>query len=631
MSDTRSTDVHSDETPEILAGGDEAPEILAGGSEPDLGAAGSQLSTAPAETAMPGSFGGSRAPGAKGWITWTAREITGWTRWFWRQLTSMRVALILLFLLSLGAIPGSLIPQTGTDAMKVQDFRDSHKTLGEIYDKLGLFHVYSSVWFSAIYILLFVSLIGCIVPRTWQFVGQLRSRPPAAPKRLTRLPAYATWRTDADPEQVREAALNILKRRRFRAYAAGDAVAAEKGYLREAGNLVFHVALVVMLIAFAWGQLYKTEGNKLIVEGDGFSNTLTQYDDFKSGNLFDDADLVPFSFTLNKFTGTYERTGPNKGTPRTYQANITYSVGAYGKDKKTTIKVNEPLEIGDAKVYLVSHGYAPVVTVRDGKGNVVFHDAVPLLPIDSNVTSQGAIKVLDGYRNAQGQTEQLGFPAFFVPTFAGAGQGTMFSQFPALDYPVLAVSAYHGDLGVNAGIPQNVYQMDTKASGLKPYKDAKGDILKARLRPGETMTLPGGNGSITFDKQIKEWAGFQVVQQPGTGWALGGAIAAIFGLAGSLFIQRRRVWVRATTGADGVTVVEMAGLGRSESAKLPEELGDLAALVHDRAPTKTDDTADDTADVTDDDTGREPTPDADPEQEPGAATPVPAAEGAQNQ
>ena len=28
-------------------------------------------------------------------------------------------------------------------------------------------------------------------------------------------------------------------------------------------------------------------------------------------------------------------------------------------------------------------------------------------------------------------------------------------------------------------------------------------------------------------------------------------------------------------------VVEMAGLGRSESAKLPEELGDLAALVHD--------------------------------------------------
>lgn len=147
----------------------------------ELGEAGSQLSTAPVDTAVPGSFGGSRAPGALGWLTWTGREVVGWARWFWRQLTSMRVALILLFLLSLGAIPGSLIPQSGTDAQKVADFKDAHSILGSVYDKLGLFHVYSSVWFSAIYILLFVSLIGCIVPRTWQFVGQLRGRPPGAP------------------------------------------------------------------------------------------------------------------------------------------------------------------------------------------------------------------------------------------------------------------------------------------------------------------------------------------------------------------------------------------------------------------------------------------------------------------
>ncbi|MFC8708494.1 cytochrome c biogenesis protein ResB [Streptomyces sp. NPDC057197] len=578
--------------------------------EDDLGAAGSQLSTAPAETAVPGSFGGRRAPGAAGWLAWTGREFIGWVRWFWRQLTSMRVALLLLFLLSLGAIPGSLIPQTGSDATKVEAFRQAHTTLAPVYDRLGLFHVYSSVWFSAIYILLFVSLIGCIVPRTWQFTGQLRSRPPGAPKRLTRLPAYATWRTSAAPEEVREAALRTLRQRRFRAHLSGDAVAAEKGYLREAGNLLFHIALIVMLIAFAWGQLFKTEGNKLIVEGDGFANTLTQYDDFKSGNLFDDDDLVPFSFTLKKFTGTYEPSGPNKGTPRTYQADIDYSVGADGEERHRTVKVNEPLEIDDAKVYLVSHGYAPTVTVRDGKGRVVYRQAVPLLPLDPNVTSQGAIKVMDGYKNAQGKSEQLGFAAFFVPTFAGAGKGTMFSQFPALRFPVLSLGAYHGDLGVDAGTPQNIYQLDTKNPNLKPFKDAKGNILKSRLLPGETLTLPGGAGSITFDKDIKEWAGFQIVQQPGTGWALTGAVAAIFGLAGSLFIQRRRVWVRAVAGADGVTVVEVAGLGRSESAKLPEEIGALAALVHDKAPTQPE----------------QPDAGSDPEQS--AATPVPA-EGAE--
>ncbi|MFE2265422.1 cytochrome c biogenesis protein ResB [Streptomyces griseosporeus] len=531
----------------------------------DLGAAGSQLSTAPQE----------ESPNLP------ALGVIGWVRWFWRQLTSMRVALLLLLLLSLAAIPGSVIPQTGIDVLKVAEFRKEHTTLAPVYDKLGLFHVYSSVWFSAIYILLFVSLIGCIVPRTWQFVGQLRGRPPAAPKRLTRLPAYTTWRTEADPETVREAALALLKKRRFRAHVAGDAVAAEKGYLREAGNLAFHIALIVMLVAFAWGQLYKSEGNKLIVEGGGFSNTLTQYDDFKSGNLFTQDDLDPFSFRLNQFTGTYELTGPNRGTPRTYQADVTYSVGAYGKDKRTIIKVNEPLQIGDSKVYLVSHGYAPVITVRDGKGKVVMNrQAVPLLPLDGNVTSSGAIKVMDGYRNPEGKKEQLGFQAFFLPTYGGKGS-TMLSAFPALLNPMLALNAYHGDLGVDSGIPQSVYQLNKK--NLKEFKDSDGQLFKKQLKIGETMTLPGGAGSVTFEG-VEEWAGFQVTRQPGSVWALVGAVAAILGLAGSLFIQRRRVWVRAVTGDDGVTVVEMAGLGRSESAKVPEELGDLAATLYDRAP-----------------------------------------------
>ncbi|MFG2555297.1 cytochrome c biogenesis protein ResB [Streptomyces sp. NPDC048581] len=542
-----------------------APESTPATGDEDLGAAGSQLSTAPAdEIANLPSLGA-----------------IGWARWFWRQLTSMRVALLLLLLLSLGAIPGSLIPQTGIDEAKVAEFRQTHETLAPIYDKLGLFHVYSSVWFSAIYILLFVSLIGCIVPRTWQFVGQLRGRPPGAPRRLTRLPAYTTWRTEAEPEQVREAALALLKKRRFRAHLAGDAVAAEKGYLREVGNLAFHIALIVMLIAFAWGQLFKSEGNKLIVEGDGFSNTLTQYDDFKAGSLFSQDDLDPFSFTLKDFKGTYEVTGPNRGTPRTYEADLTYSTGADGKDKKTTVKVNEPLEIGDSKVYLVSHGYAPVITVRDGKGAIVFQDAVPLLPLDGNVTSTGAIKVMDGYRDAQGKWDQLGFQAFFLPSYGGAGTAVV-SQFPALLNPVLNLEAYHGSLGVNAGLPQSVYRLDKQK--LKGFKDSKGKQLRENLKPGETMKLPNGAGSITFEKEIKEWAGFQVARQPGSGWALAGALAAIFGLAASLFIQRRRVWVRAAPGPDGVTVVEMAGLGRSESAKVPEELGDLAGILFEQAP-----------------------------------------------
>ncbi|WP_031045397.1 cytochrome c biogenesis protein ResB [Streptomyces sp. NRRL F-5650] len=576
-------------TSNTTPGTDPGKQPKADGDQRDLGAAGSRLSTAPAEEApnLP-SLG-----------------VIGWARWFWRQLTSMRVALILLLLVSLGAIPGSLIPQDGVDAVKVEEFRQNHDLLAPVYDKLGLFHVYSSVWFSAIYILLFVSLIGCIVPRTWQFVGQLRGRPPRAPRRLDRLPAYTTWRTAAEPEEVREAALKLLKKRRFRADAAGDAVAAEKGYLREVGNLAFHIALIVLLVAFAWGQLFKYEGNKLVLEGDGFANTLTQYDDFKSGNLFDpDHDLAPFSFTLKDFHGTYEATGPNRGTPRVYEAKVTYSEGADGAEKAKTVEVNKPLNVDGSKVYLVSHGYAPILTVKDAKGDVVMDkQAVALLPLDGNVTSSGAVKVMDGYRNAKGEKEQLGFNAFFLPTYGGKDSG-MRSTFPALLNPMLALSAYHGDLGVDAGIPQSIYQLDK--TNLKEFKDTDGELFKKQLKVGDTMTLPNGAGTVTFDG-VKEWAGFQVTRQPGSGWALGGAVVAILGLAGSLFIQRRRVWVRAVRGADGVTVVEMAGLGRSESAKVPEELGDLAGVLYDQAPGAPDTSATDDAPETDD------TPDSSPD------------------
>lgn len=551
----------------------------------DLGAAGAQLSTAPAEElgqVVPGSFGGVRAPGPGGAIAWTAREIWGWTRWMWRQLTSMRVALILLFLLSLAAIPGSLVPQTSVDTVKVEDFQKAHKTLTPIYDKLGLFHVYSSVWFSAIYILLFISLAGCIIPRSWQFVGQLRAKPPAAPSNLARLPAYAIWRTDADPDQVLAGARRALRRRRFRTVADGSAVASEKGYLREAGNLLFHLALFGLLISFAAGSLWKATGGKLIIEGDGFTNNLTQYDDFTPGTFYGADDLDPFGFSLDSFTATYARSGADKGSPRTFRANIHYWTGADGKEHKGSIGSNDPLDIGGEKVYLVGHGYAPVVTVRDGQGDVVFNGPVAFLPQDSSLTSTGVVKVPDA-RDKDGKADQLAFSGIFTPTFALDNMQGPHSTFPALDFPALILNAFHGDLGVDSGLPQNVYQLDTQH--MKQFKDSKGEPVAASMMPGDSLKLPDGAGSLTFNG-VKSWASFQITHQVGNGWALASAVAAIAGLAGSLFIQRRRVWVRAERGADGTTVVELAGLGRSESARIAQELDDLLTDLTPLAPVK---------------------------------------------
>jgi cytochrome c biogenesis protein len=577
------------------------------GDSEELGAAGAQLSTQPTDTLR-------NAP---------ALGLVGTLRWMWRQLTSMRVALILLFLVSLAAIPGSLIPQH-TDALKVAAFKRTHPTVSPVYDRLGMFHVYSSPWFAAIYILLFVSLAGCIIPRTWQFVGQLRARPPGAPRHLTRLPAYTTWRTDTAPEQVLEAARKALRGRRFRTHLpeSGTSVAAEKGYLRETGNLVFHIALFGLLISFAVTSLYKAEGGKLIVEGDGFTNNLTQYDDFGGGTLYGANDLKPFGFDLDSFNASYARTGPEKGTPRTFQANIHYWNGVDGKLVKSSIAVNKPLNIGGEKVYLISHGYAPVVTVKDATGTVVFRGPVPFLPQDGNLTSTGVVKAPDAL-GKDGKADQLGFTGLFTPTFDIDTVRGPHSSFPGLDYPALILTAYHGDLGMESGISQNVYQLDTRH--MKQFKDAQGKIVSKAMRPGDVMTLPNGAGSLTFDG-VRTWASFTISHQSGNMGALVSGAAAILGLAGSLFIQRRRIWVRAVPGSDGVTVVEMGGLGRSESARIADELGDIAFQLQPDAPALPEQEQDEEPEPEAAATEPEPEVATEPEPEAAATEPEPDAE-----
>ncbi|MGA5704622.1 cytochrome c biogenesis protein ResB [Peterkaempfera bronchialis] len=515
-----------------------------------------------------------------------ALGVIGWLRWTWRQLTSMRVALILLFLLSLAAVPGSLIPQNGPDSMRVERWKAAHTTVSPIYEKLQLFDVYSSVWFSAIYILLFISLAGCIVPRTWQFAGVLRSRPPAAPRNLTRMPVHATWRTDARPEAVTAAAERLLRGRRFRAHTVGDAVASEKGYLREVGNLLFHISLFGLLIAMAWGSLSGGQGSKLVLEGQGFSNTMTQYDDFQRAPFYGPDDLDAFRFTLDGFTATYQTKGDQLGTPRDFAAHVRYWTGADGgSSHRAAIKVNQPLEIADSKVYLVSHGYSPVVTVKNAKGEVVFHGPTPFLPQDNNLTSIGAIKVGD-YGQKDGKPVQLGFAGIFSPTApVTADKVTGWnSLFPAAADPKLILNVWAGDLGVDSGIPQSVYQLDE--THMKQLKQ-DGDLARAALKPGQGWTLPNGYGTLTFDG-VEQWAGFTIAHRPGNGVALGSSVLCVLGLIGSLLIQRRRVWVRATTATDGTTVVEMAGLARSESAKIAEELADLAVALQDDAPARPD-------------------------------------------
>jgi len=488
-----------------------------------------------------------------------ALGLVGWLRWTWRQLTSMKTALVLLFLLALGAVPGSLVPQTAIDPIKVADFLEAHKKLGPIYDKLGLFDVYKSAWFSAIYLLLFISLIGCVVPRLGVYLKAIRARPPKPPRNLNRLAGYQSFTVDA-PGDVLEVATRALRKRRFRVQAYDGAVAAERGYLREAGNLLFHLSLILALIGVAWGSLFGYRGTVLVVVGNGFSNSLAQYDDFAPGRVFSEDDLPPFSLTVKDFDVKFQEDGPQRGAAREFNAQLTYQETPDAPEKSYDLKVNHPLKLDGSSVYLLGHGYAPKVTVKDGNGQVAFSGPAPFLPQDGNFSSFGVIKAPDA------RPVQLGFEGFFLPTAVIDQRGPV-SVFPDDLNPELVMTAYYGRPQPETGKPESVYQLDK--SKLTQFEE-KGDKLRFQMAPGQTTTLPNKMGSITFDGYSR-WVKLQVSHTPGTNLALAGILLAILGLMGSLFVHPRRTWVRVRT-EDGRTVVEVAGLDRGPERGLGDEL-----------------------------------------------------------
>ncbi|MGA8980722.1 MAG: cytochrome c biogenesis protein ResB [Pedococcus sp.] len=511
-------------------------------------------------------------------ITQPTLGLGGWRRWMWRQLTSMRTALFLLLLLAIGAVPGSIWPQRSIDAARTADYIANHPTAGPWLDRFGFFEVYASPWFAAIYLLLFISLVGCVLPRSKVHWTAMRSKPPRAPARPERLPASGQLELELDEQASLDVAREVLRRKRFRTDSHdATSVSAEKGYLKETGNLVFHLALIFVIIGVAVGHLWGWKGDVIVPVGKTFSNTLLQYDTFSPGPWVDPQDLSPFSIKVDRLDATFEEnvTGRGQfGQPRDFTAHVTTEVVPGAAPEPSTIKVNHPLEMKNAGVFLLGNGYAPVITVRDAKGEQTFSGPVPFLAQDNNYTSVGAIKVPGA------DPKQLGFSGLFLPTAVIDKEKGPTSIFPDAKKPALALTLFEGAL-FPGGRPQSVYVLDT--AEMTQVRTDKGEPLRIWLEPGKTYTLPGDRGTITFDS-VDRFAGLSIRHDPGRFITLGAALLALAGLISSLVVRRRRVFVRVSPAQDtGRTVVTVGGLAKGDDDGLQEVVEDILATVRRRS------------------------------------------------
>jgi cytochrome c biogenesis protein len=499
----------------------------------------------------------------------------------WRALTSMGTALVLLFLLALAAVPGALLPQRSLNESKVGEYLAEHPRIGPWLDRLQFFDVFSSFWFTAIYVLLFISLVGCLLPRMVEHARSLRAQPVPAPRNLARLPKHAVLARPGDPAQL--AAQLTARLRGWRTIVRENhgvtEISAEKGYLREFGNLVFHFSLLGLLAAVALGKMFGYEGQVIVIAdgGPGFcSASPAAFDSFRAGNTVDGTSLYPMCVRVNDFQAEYL----DSGQALSFAADIDYQTGdALQGDQWTPyrLEVNHPLRVGGDRIYLQGHGYAPTFTVTFPDGQTR-SQTIQWRPDDPlTLLSSGVVRIDPPggmYPDAtERRKNQIAVQGLFAPTEQLDGT-LLSSSFPEARDPAVAVDIYRGDTGLDTGRPQSIFALDQRL--IEQGRLTK--VERVNLRVGEDVRLDDGT-TVRFDGATP-FVNLQVSHDPAQLWVLVFAMTMMAGLLVSLLVRRRRIWVRLTPaaaadaanpGSAGTVNVELGGLARTDNSGWGDE------------------------------------------------------------
>lgn len=459
----------------------------------------------------------------------------------WKRLRTMRTAIILLLSLAAGSSLGSLFPQRPIQPAKVEGFKRANKAFAPIAEKLGLFDVFGAWWFMAIYGLLLISLIGCLVPRYRAFLRTLRSRPRAT-ARLDAQQHYHAGTVDLDVDAALLGAERVLRARRFRSSRTDGVVSAEKGHWREGGSLLFHTSFLVLLLGMSMGKLLGSTGQVAVLEGERFTDTHVEYDFIEEGRFFNEGHLG-FQLELDDFDVDWF---PN-GVPKQFVSKVRL----FQDDRQVradTIVVNSPLTYRGVRVYQLSWGWAPDILVRQN-GKVLYDG--PTVFLSEGGAWHGVIKL------PSVKPKQAGLDLLFFADPEIGPNGAPRDATPRPNDPVIVYQRFDGDLGLDA--PQSVYSLDFSKMTAGP-----GGLLPV----GEAVRL-GDGLEVTF-KGLKQYSVFQIATNPGALMLLIAAGLILVGLIPSLYSSRRRVWVRAAA-QDGRARLEIAGHALQRKAAFEEE------------------------------------------------------------
>ncbi len=474
----------------------------------------------------------------------------------WRSLRSMRTALVLLLLMALASVAGSLVPQVGVaDARIASIFRD-HPLRARIYERLGLFDVYGSWWFTLVTVLLFVSLIACLVPRTRAFLRNLRTRPLAA-RELDAMRHYAEVGVPAGPERAIEGARRVLRRRLFRVNGPNGtpSLAADKGLAREGGSLLFHWAFFVLLVGVVWGKGTGFTGQAVIVEGQTWTEAHASYDGTLREGRFFDEDHSGVQVHVEDFQATYRATGE----PADFVTRARISEPAGAASETVDIRVNHPAEMDGVKLYQFGYGWAPVIRVEDQgvpifDGPVVCQQSTPPRAVSPLQLPWNCAVKLPSLDPDVGLRFELWPDSRALYALLETGKAMpMVTRFA----PVMTYEVYEGDL-----LPdrvQNSSSLDTVA-----MRRFSSGVVGA----GQTKRI-GRGLSVSFP-DLRQYTVLTVSRDRGLWIVFVAAILLLLGLLPAMYTSRRKLWVTAEPDGTG-SRLKVGGFSLQRRSQFEEE------------------------------------------------------------
>jgi cytochrome c biogenesis protein ResB len=537
-------------------------------------------------------------------------------RWLWDLLTNVKFALVLVGTATAAGMVGVVLPQVpppmrsnaAARSAWIEMHRGHFGRFTDAMDRLGLFDVFHSAWFTGLWAVIIVAVTVCTVSRflpTWRSVHR--------PARVVGEGYFERARNRASfthPGGAGEVEA-LLRKRRYsveRTKEDGGTVYlfAQRFSWSQYGTFLSHLALLMLLIG------------ALLTSFAGFDRTIVIAETTPAAPVFDTPGPNQIFVRMLDAVRTRDKAGNivdfrsfvevRRGDQvKTCQASVNDPCPAFGYNIHQAAWFNDLARLritgpngqvvyDDVLDFNSETNAVPVIKVTDDSGAVLFNQDLPQMGTDTG-DSPGreddlAESILAFPKSAQ-DSSIVGYAATWrvvggqlILTLSGVdlaesklrpGQSLHAGGY-AIEYsgirtiPAIRLNDMPGAIG-----DATVVQMPTDGRG-DPYLFVTGvDNDNVALVSGKAVTAASGY-AYTFGGQV-EASGVSVKRDPGDTFIWVAVAMAIVGLAITFYIPRRRVWVKVTEGRTFMAgVAERTTRFSRELRLLGAELGSRDAL-----------------------------------------------------